>query len=58
MSYIRVVNGQGVEVEERKPLINGDKHYNGVLEYAVKITREAWNKEHPNDKQTYEVIKE
>lgn len=57
MSYIMVLDSKGNEVEERKELRDNDKEYNYVLEQAVKITREAWNREHPKDQQTYQVVK-
>lgn len=56
MSYIKVLNANGIEVEERKELRNGDVYYNEVLETAVKKTREDHNRDNQNDLQTYEIV--
>jgi len=47
MKYVTIVNAQDIELE-RHPL-NGDEHYNETLDYAAKITAEAWNRDHPED---------
>lgn len=56
MSYIKVINENGKEVEGRKKLRDDDPEYNYVLEQAVKITRENHNRDNPDDMQTYEVV--
>lgn len=58
MSYIKILNSNKVEVEERKELRNEDIYYNEVLETAVKKTREDHNRDNPEDLQTYEIITE
>lgn len=56
MKYIKVLNSNGAEVEERKELRDEDNHYNEILETAVKITREDHNRNHPENLQTYEIV--
>lgn len=56
MKYIKVLNSNGIEVEDRKELREEDSYYNEILETAVKKTREDHNRYNPLDMQTYEIV--